>query len=289
MKKALVLLVVLSMTSWAMGAPAMSFPVNRDAGQDMGSSDANSGAATMVRGAKATWREDSSFYDWDTAAIESFIGANGGTAMVSKVVFGVYPGTLWGRDLVNPDTVGIKVYGLQSQTDWMEGNGTSIWTNWNWTLGTAAVTENRAQAMWRWNDGGTPGITTDDFKELDPMSQDWIDVGGTARDLRDPQMWPIQNAKDLIAPAAGWAVGTPVEVDLDPAFVADLLGNGMNRGIVLWENADLPHPDDNWQAHMKEWGGGARAAYIRVEMIPEPATMVLLGLGGLGMLIRRKR
>lgn len=274
-------LAVVSVASLALGAPSMDFPATKDTGMDMNNANGNAGAAGMVRGAKATWRENSSWYDFNTTEIEAYIAANGGMGMVQKVEFFIRPATLWARP---DDTTGIKVFGIQSQNDWAEGDGGSIWNNYNWTEGSLAATVNYAQHDYTTVGGTLPPADG-------PGCVPWVDVGGTQRTIRDSQMWPIQNANDFISPAdrAGWAAAPyDIGVVLDPAMVADLLTNPLNRGIILWELVDLGHPDENWQVYMRDQGNQPDP-YIRVTLIPEPASMLLIAVGGVGALLRRRR
>ena len=55
------------------------------------------------------------------------------------------------------------------------------------------------------------------------------------------------------------------------------------RGLRMW---DEEYFNDQNMAR-ERWGASADPQLVLY--IPEPATMILLGLGGLGMLIRRKR
>jgi hypothetical protein len=284
MRKALAFLAVVSVASLALGAPSMDFPVTKDAGMDMNSPNANSGAAGQVRGAKATWWEDCSFYDWNTTEIEAYIAANGGMGMVAKVEFFIRPVALWARDETDPVNIGIGVYGLHSQNDWAEGDGTSIWNNYNWTEGTMAATRNYAQHDYTTAGGTLPPADT-------VACVPWVEPGGNPVELRDTRLRGIQNAVDFISPAdrAGWAAAPyDIGVQLDPAMVNDLLTNPINRGIILFEYDDLGHPDENWQVYMRDQGNQPDP-YIRVTLVPEPASMLLIAVGGVGALLRRRR
>ena len=284
MRNALVIFAAVALVvSIGVAAPVMDFNVIKDTGNDHGSRNANAGAAGTVRGAKNPWMEDTSYYDWDTAAIEDFINANGGVGMIAKVEFYLMPVTCPGQGT----NVGINVFALQSGNDWAEGDGGSIWPAFNWSgPGGPAATYNNAQGYWRWNDAGTPADTSDDFKEDDPtQTLPWTNpVGGAAVGGVDhSSLRPIQNSLDWDPGDVG---GVYYGVVLDPAVYLDIIQNPLNRGIILWDLLDAPHPDENWQANMRESG---LPAYLRVTMVPEPASLLLIGLGGLGVLLRKKR
>lgn len=283
MKKLLVMSVVLATATWVLAAD-MQFAVNRDAGNDMNAVHTSGGADPNVRGAKNPWDEDTSYYDWDTAAVDAWINANGGRAQVASVEFFIKPYTCPGQGT----TVGIQVFTLQSQNDWAEGDGTAYnGGSWNWTQGTPSSTYSNAREYWLVNDNGTPGDTSDDFNQMDAaQTVPWLDAGGTARSINATQLRGMQNSVD-------WDPGDVGDVyygvALDTAFWTDILDNANNRGIILWDELDAPNPDENWQVHMREDAGGANAAYLKVTMVPEPASMTLLVLGGLGVLLRKKR
>lgn len=285
MRNALVLFTVVALVaSVAIAAPVEEFIVTKDTGNDQNSGNANAGAAQAVRGAKNPWKEDTSYYDWENSQeISDWIDANGGRAMVQKVEFCIRPVTLWGRHDPDPDTVGIHVYGLQLTVDWAEGDGTSIWPAFNWTKRGPAATFNHCQSFY--DDVDDTPASGDEVLGLDAIQ--WTDKDGIARgNVADSNLWPIRNANDLIAPVQ-WDSGY-VCVELDPAFWEDILDNELNRGIILWDMEDCPHPDENWQVYMKEQGAGYEPL-LKVTMIPEPASLALLAIGGVAALIRRKR
>jgi len=80
---------------------------------------------------------------------------------------------------------------------------------------------------------------------------------------------------------AGW-----MAIPVDAAFLADLCrADGENKGFVFANNfsglaASYANPD----MYCKEQNGGLYQAYL---YIPEPATMILLAMGGLALLRRR--
>ena len=75
-------------------------------------------------------------------------------------------------------------------------------------------------------------------------------------------------------------------VVLDPPLVQDLLTNSQCQGIRTWSNV----ADYNHQTYLRgQWGMPGVAPILRVCAVPEPATMLLIAVGGFGMLLRRKR
>jgi hypothetical protein len=75
-------------------------------------------------------------------------------------------------------------------------------------------------------------------------------------------------------------------VALDIPLVLDLILNPHARGIRTWTNAR----DQNHNAYMRgQWGIPGVAPALELYAVPEPATMLLIGLGGLGLLLRKKR
>jgi hypothetical protein len=244
--------------------------VSRDDGCDANGWAASAGAANTVRGAKRNWLEDTSFYDWDTAAIDAWIDANGGRSMVENVEFFIRPVTCPGND----SGIGVNVFALRSGSDWVEGDGTSIWVQYNWTQGTPAATYANAQHYWQWNDNGTPTNTTDDYAETDLTNTiPWQltnsapvgSIGGLARNL--------QNSVDWVA--AQTQANTYVGVVLDKDLWEDLLDNPQNRGIILWALLDPPHPDENWTVYMKEAGPGYEP-YLEVTMRVSSGTIIVI-------------
>jgi len=282
MRNALAFLAVVCVASMAFGQIG-DFDVSKDNGADMNAPDGNAGVAGQVRGAKNPWMEDTSWYGFDKEEIAAWIAANGGNAAVVKVEFCIRPSSLWGRDAADPDNVGIHVYGLKLAFDWDEGDGNNMWGTFNWTEGTGASTYNHSSAVYTTAGGTAPPAHVG--------SVPWTDAGGTPRNnVADPNLWPIRNANDFISPADrdGWAANPyDICVELDPAFWMDLIYEGDNRGIILWDLENLPHPDENWQVYMKDQDNQPNP-HLLVH-IPEPASMLLIAVGGVGALLRRRR
>ena len=78
----------------------------------------------------------------------------------------------------------------------------------------------------------------------------------------------------------GWETGATPTVGTYLLLVADII---VDNGLALKAGQDVADGGD-WDI---VWGTGSDT--LSVTYVPEPATMVLLGLGGIGVLIRRKR
>ena len=192
--------------------------------------------------------------------------------------------TLWGRDAADPDNVGIHVYGLKLEHDWAEGDGNNMWGSFNWTEGTAASTYREAACVYTTAGGTLPPAHT-------AACVPWTDQNGVARNnIADSNLWPIRNANDFISPADrdGWTANPyDICVELDPVFWQDLIYEENNRGIILWDLENLPSPDENWMVYFKDQAGQPNPHLVI--HIPEPASMLLITVGGVGALLRRRR
>lgn len=78
----------------------------------------------------------------------------------------------------------------------------------------------------------------------------------------------------------GWAAGATPTEGTYLLLVADVIND---NGLALKTGQDVADGGD-WSI---VWGTGSET--LSVTYVPEPATLALLGLGGLGVLIRRKR
>jgi len=80
-------------------------------------------------------------------------------------------------------------------------------------------------------------------------------------------------------------------VDIDVNIVIDIDANYENKGIIFTAYGDDCVWDwgvGNPTAWAKDQSGGAWEAYLALDVVPEPATLSLLALGGLALLRRRK-
>ena len=129
---------------------------------------------------------------------------------------------------------------------------------------------------------------------------DWVEMEATNNKASNAAGWDGVVGKlfwslvdvDNVAPVVGnWQThsgGTPLVIQwnsavLEPAVVTALLDTNC-RGLRMWD--EDYHNTTN--CSREKWGGAAAPSLV-LEIIPEPASLTLLGLGALGALIRRRR
>jgi hypothetical protein len=230
----------------------------------------------------AKWTQHLMAVDFDTAAIKAFEAANPlGPGEYYQAELFLMPSGGW-PPAPTTRTVGIRT--LNSDSDWAEGDG-SNWSDYNWSEPAGGSIYAYAEAHWRMNDNGTPADTTDDFKEIDPAtSVPWKQEDGTPVSNYPSLPANFTNSVDFAASDADH--GSYVGVVLDAVVYDDLVNNAKNRGLRTYQT-DSSY--NNSSVYFREQSGGANTPYLEVTVVPEPFSLALLGLGGLGLLIRRKR
>ena len=279
----------------------MQFPVSRDVGIDGWDNHGgyngvydktleteeftnHGGIAPQVRGKKGT--QHSILMDWDTEEINQWITDNTNPGDILSWTYNVYPFQTPADD--------VQIVTLESLNDWVEGDGTTSFTNFNWTEDTGAATHNFAVTYWKFDDDGDQVLDED-------RSVPWIDDDSGTGGIDDVQYSvltrgdsfvqgdPISNyvnsvdlaALDLEDAAFDFTFAT---VELDDELIDELLNNPANRGIVYGPiNDGSINSGTNWTIHTRESSGeqgvladefpGPVAPYLEVTVTPGVARL----------------
>ena len=274
MRAFLALLAVAAIASGpVLAAPLAVYPT-KDAGMPGHSAENNSNAGADNSDRMAKDYQHTGAYDFD-------INPTTNTAVADWLVsMGVNPTVSDMVNAINADVIGVQFrvamdYGLAGiaprvrtidcAVDWAEGDGAS-WTNENWSpLTTAATWTNPNQVLTA--DGG-------------PLGLGW----GLSQNTGFTNASYTENSKRLnwLAGAVG---GDYANAALDAEIVRQLAEEVNNRGLYTfssWGDGAV-----NGKAFFREQGGTAMDPNLL--FVPEPISLMLLGLGGLGVLIRRRR
>ncbi len=286
MRKLLAILAVVALFAVAAQAdivmdfyPTKDSGINRAGGEDY----ANMGAISQCRVAK--FRQHYALMNFDWAAIEAFRAANMGPGITFKYEFSMVSA----QDGLN--NVNARIVIVCNSVDWAEGDGASQFTNFNWTdpKVNAAVTSHYAQTLAMDNPAPPPPYVVDATNSTGAWPWGDMDAGrGT--------QW-FYNPANLVFGLAN--VRTFVE--LQPWFMDDMLvkgtvwdwandvaaggPNGTIRGIYTY---DVNNAGSNSEAYLSN-AGTDKSPLIRVTVIPEPASLALIGMGGLALLLRKRR
>jgi hypothetical protein len=199
-------------------------------------------------------------YDWlvangftpTGAAVKAAIDAG-----LLKVEFGVAQV----QTQLNGATVEVRT--IDSLNDWIENNGTSRYNNFAWTLpGGAATDTNPRQLLPSEGAALGPGWGTAGNVLFTNATYTKVSVADIA--------W------DGVSDAYSFCT-------LTSEGVRQLMAEPLNRGLYTFKT----NAGSNGYGYTREYSSGAKAPELVWTVIPEPATLCLLALGG-GALLRRR-
>jgi len=225
---------------------------------------ANMGAISSCRFMKG--RQHYLLMDFDWAAIEADLLANPGY----YVRFSMVPSS----DASNYFSCSLQL--SENTVDWIEGDGMSQFTNFNWTNPTTthAVTSQRSQTIGM--DDGAGGVIFDDPNSLGPWP--WGDFDGKRNRLG------YRNAYSLTFSTAGIRAYTVLHAGwVKYLFDGNTPDGGPSVGFYTYDSVNF---FKNNEAYTSDAG---QALSPRIDVMPEPASMLLIGLGGIGLLLRKRR
>lgn len=268
MKKLLVIAVAVSLCASVASAgtyyPIRDSGINKACGSTWCEAHTNMGAITQCRFMKG--RQHFLLMDFDWAAIEAEMLAN----PTYYARFSMVP--------VNDDAQyrWISLQLSENSTDWIEADGASQFTEFNWTDPTVnyAVTSQYSQTIGM--DDGAGGVVVDPTNSAG--SWPWGDFDG--KRLRPG----YRNAYDLTLGVGGGRTYTVLhKAWLQYLFDGNTPDGGPSVGFYTFDSGNFFL---NAEAYTSDAG---QALSPRIDVMPEPASMLLIGLGGIGLLLRKRR
>ena len=267
MRKGLAILAVFSLVSVAPADVVQMFYPTRDSGinQVIGWEEyTNMGAITqcLIR----RYRQHFLLMDYDWPAIKALVdGFPGWTATYELSMVPAFD---------TMDGTAARLVMSSNDVDWVEGDGAGQYTNFNWTDPTVnpAVTSQYAQT---YEDPLTPG-SPDPARCIGPWPGGSFDAFRATSGYYDSGGITFSTA------------GVRVFEILDPWFMDQILtGHDPQgypiRGIYTYDKDSL---SCNSEAYTSNAGQGL-SPYIRVTLVPEPSSALVLALGICAMLRRR--
>jgi len=278
---AILALVVLFASVGAAAPIVLEYPATRDTSCiGAGQAHCNAGAMPWIRAGKGVSNSgELALIGWSDhagmlAEIEA-AAASMGVALDSPFVqctYKIYIGPKY-NDSMDATVKNLSVGAVMHENvTWYEGDSTNYDAPYDWTECTYAAT---------WSNAA----------EFDP---NWVcDPPLTVIDWKDPtNHWSNREFKQLpvIQNSTGWTAGDLANDAWSPPLTLDynvwynLLAYDHVVGIKQWGsgwgNAD------NVEMATKDEGRGPVMTFT---IIPEPASLLLMGIGGVGLMLRRKR
>ena len=265
MRNALAILTVVVLFSSVASAqlfyPIQDIAINKAGGEQYASGE----TCTQARVAK--YRQHYALMDFDWAAIEA-----AGLAYAAPVY------TLSMRSADDRlDGIRARILISSNNTPLVVSDGSCQFTNFSWTNPDVnpATTSQYAQT-YAMDDPDNPGNWIEDpVKSIG--SWPWGDFDG-------PRNLVGQYNPNALTFGLN---GVRTEVDLHPLWMATIFTGtapaGPVRGIYTF---DLDNAGSNGEAYLSE-AGTADSPYIQVT--PEPASLLLIAVGGIGLLLRKRR
>lgn len=140
-------------------------------------------------------------------------------------------------------------------------------------------------------DGSGAGANFWALEDLLGLRQNNGNASGGLQQITDAGQIYLKDAAGNLQIVTGGDVNAWQSYVLDEAFLMDIAAGAEHKGLVFTSqisNAGLSADWNNVAFYAKEQAGGVDAAYLSVTVLPEPATLAILALGGLALLRRRR-